>query len=448
VNFNAYDIAYGFGVGLASPFWLAKPSARRKVLRAFRERMGDGFGRREGAGQAVMIHAVSVGEINATRALVELLRQHLPDLHVILSTTTDTGFERGKQLYHDKPNVTLIRYPLDFTPAIERTLDALRPNVVVLMELELWPNFVRECARRKIAVMLANGRITPSSFKRYKMIKPVMTTMLSRLSRICVQDETYAQRFLALGAPPPRVRIAGTMKFDNAQVTDRIEGDEQLAREVGLPVGREAIWVCGSTGPGEEEIILHQYRQLLAQFKRLRLALIPRKPERFDEVAGLIESFRFKVVRRSRRGQPIPPPGEPVPPVVLGDTMGELRKFYSIADVVFVGRSLVDLGPRQHGSDMIEPAALGKPVIIGPYTANFAEAVRKFLAAEAMLEVADEEMLTQAVRVLLSTPAEAEAMGARAKEVVAREQGATARHAQEILELLAPQHQQPRRHAR
>src|SRR6476620_10343222 len=133
MNFNAYDIAYGFGVGLASRFWLAKPSARRKVLRAFRERMGDGFGRRDGAGQAVMIHAVSVGEINATQALTELLRKRLPDLHVIISTTTDTGFDRGRQLYSSTPNVTLIRYPLDFTPAIERTLDALRPDVVVLM---------------------------------------------------------------------------------------------------------------------------------------------------------------------------------------------------------------------------------------------------------------------------------------------------------------------------
>jgi 3-deoxy-D-manno-octulosonic-acid transferase len=448
VNFNAYDIAYGFGVGIASPFWLAKPSARRKVLRAFRERMGEGFGRRESGTQAVMIHAVSLGEINATRALVEMIRSQNHDLHVIISTTTDTGFERGRQLYGEKSNVTLIRYPLDFTPAVERTLDALRPDVVVLMELELWPNFVRECARRKIAVMLANGRLTPSSFKRYKLIKPVMSTMLQRLARICVQDQTYAERFLTLGAPSQRLRVAGTMKFDNAQVADRIDGAEQLAQEVGLPLGREPIWVCGSTGPGEEEIILREYRQLLAQFKRLRLALIPRKPERFDEVASLIESFRFKVVRRSRRDEPLPPPDAPVPPVVLGDTMGELRKFYSIADVVFVGRSLVDLGPRQHGSDMIEPAALAKPVVVGPYTANFAEAVQRFRAAEAILEVFDGETLTQSIRVLLSTPAEAQAMGQRAQAVVKREQGATARHAQEILDLLFQQRVQQASHHR
>src|SRR5882724_402368 len=166
MKFNAYDIAYGLGVGLASPYWLLRPGARRKVFRAFRERMGPDVSATSITGNgeapiapAVMLHAVSLGEINAARALVDLLIQQLPELRVILSTTTDTGYDRGRQLYADKaPNVTLIRYPLDFTSAVERTLDTLRPDVVVLMELELWPNFVRSCRKRDIPVVLANGR--------------------------------------------------------------------------------------------------------------------------------------------------------------------------------------------------------------------------------------------------------------------------------------------------
>ena len=162
--------------------------------------------------------------------------------------------------------------------------------------------------------------------------------------------------------------------------------------------------------------------------------IVPRKPERFDEAAQLVEQFHFKCLRRSRNDPP--PVDPPVPPVILGDTMGELRKFYSLADVVFVGRTLVDLGPRQHGSDMIEPAALAKPVIVGPHTGNFAEAMIKLRQDDAIVEVSDEAMLTEAVRLLLATPERAEPMGKRAQDVVRREQGATARHAQVILDLL------------
>jgi 3-deoxy-D-manno-octulosonic-acid transferase len=258
--------------------------------------------------------------------------------------------------------------------------------------------------------------------------------MFRRLDRLCVQDETYAQRFIHLGAPPDRVTIAGTMKFDSALVADHVEGDADLAQAVGLRPSPDPVWVCGSTGPGEEEIILRQYRELLKRFSRLRLVIVPRKPERFDEVAALIESFRFRALRRSRRETF--PADPPIPPVILGDTMGELRTFYSLATIVFVGRSLVDLGSRQHGSDMIEPAALAKPIIVGPFTANFAGAVRKLKAAEALLEADDGESLGESVRVLLHTPAEAVAMGRRGQDVVRREQGATGRHVEAILALL------------
>jgi len=428
---NLFDIAYGVGVGIASPYWLIKPSARRKVLTAFTQRMGR-VPARDTSRPAIMIHAVSLGEVNATRALVASLRQQRPDLEFIISTTTQTGYDAATKHYGQAGNITVIRYPLDFSAAVARVLDSLRPSLAVLMELEVWPNFIRICQRRKIPVVLANGRLTTHSFKRYRMIRPIAQSIFSRLNLVCAQDEVYSLRFVQLGTPSQRVRVTGTMKFDTAQIAESVAGDEELALSLGLKRGRETIWVCGSTGPGEEAIILREYRSLLTQFSRLRLVIVPRKPERFDEVAGLISSFRFKVLRRS---QPEPPPLDPpVPPVILGDTMGELRKFYSLASIVFVGRTLVDLGPRQHGSDMIEPAALGKPVMVGRFTGNFAEAMRKFREADAILEVDDAPALTESVRVLLSTPAEAAAMGQRAQVVVKHEQGATARHVELILQ--------------
>ena len=431
---NRFDILYTAATVLSSPVWLARRAPRRKVLRAFRERMGN-VPRRDPGRPALMIHAVSLGEMNATRELVRMLEQARPDLHMIVSTTTDTGHARGRQLYGWSPDVTLIRFPLDFSGAVGRVLSRLRPQLVVLLELEVWPNFMLQCERRGIPVVLVNGRMTEHSFNRYGMLpNAVVAPMFRRLTRVAAQDQTYANRFIELGTSPSRVSVTGTMKFDTAQVSDRIPGDDQLAAALGIRSGIEPVWVCGSTGPGEEEIVLHAYRHLLNRFARLRLVIVPRKPERFDEVAHLIEQFHFKCLRRSRNDPP--PVDPPVPPVILGDTMGELRKFYSLADVVFVGRTLVDLGSRQHGSDMIEPAALAKPVIVGPYTGNFAEAMIKLRQDDALVEVSDEATLTETVRALLATPERAKPMGRRAQDVVRREQGATARHAQVILELL------------
>ena len=429
---NGYDIAWGTILGVGAPFWVLHPGARRKVVRALRERMGRGVGR-EGDHAAVMVHAVSLGEMNATRAMLRMLADAHPGLRFIVSTTTDTGFARGRELYGADPNVTIIRYPLDFSPAVRRVLDGVRPDVVVLMELEVWPNFIRHCAARGIPVLLVNGRLTESSFRNYRIGRPLVSGMFSRLAAVCAQDETYAKRFVELGAPPERVRVTGTMKFDTAQVADRIEGADVLARSVGLRPGEEPILVCGSTGPGEESLLLDLYREM---DPRVRLVLVPRKPERFDEVEETIRSSDLNVVRRSQ-----PPPADELeemrngrrPPVVLVDTMGELRKFYSVADVVFVGRTLVDLGARQRGSDMIEPAALAKPVIVGRFTHNFADAMRRFMEADAVKVAGDAEELGRAIAEVLASPDRAAEMGRRAQEVVRREQGATARHVDLIL---------------
>jgi 3-deoxy-D-manno-octulosonic-acid transferase len=435
---NGYDIAYGLGLGLASPFWLAAPKARRKVLKALRERMGRGLPSRATDRPAVWIHAVSLGEINATRAMIKALAERRPDFDFIVSTTTETGYARGLELYGNDRRVTLVRYPLDFSGAIGRALDALKPSLVVLMELEVWPNFLRHCQRRGVPALLVNGRLTPSSFRHYRWGGALTRRMFRRLAMVCAQDETYAERFRSLGAPPERVRVTGTMKFDTAQVADRIDGADDLARAVGLRPGAERVWVCGSTGPGEEELVLSAYRTLSATYPDLRLVIVPRHPERFDEVALRIEREGFPLVRRSASQSAIGNRQSQISPVVLGDTMGELRKFYSLADVVLVGRTLVDLGPRQHGSDMIEPAALARPVVVGRWTHNFAEPMNALIAADAINVVQGGAQLADALGALLNDPAGAAAMGRRAQDVVRRGQGATARHIELIVTHLPP----------
>ena len=428
---NLYDLIYSTGIALTSPFWMARAKSRTKVLRALRERMGH-MQALPGAGPAVMIHAVSLGEMNATRELVRELSARRPELRFVVTTTTDTGYARGQDIYQNDPRVQVIRFPLDFSGAIRRVLDAAHPAVIVLMELEVWPNVMRQCGRRGIPVMVVNGRITEGSYRRYLWGKLITRPMFARLSAACVQERAYAERFRILGVPADRIRVTGTMKFDTAQVADALPGADELAKAVGIEPG-DSLWVCGSTGPGEEAIVLPVYRELLRQFPKLRLAIVPRKPERFDEVADLISAAGFGLVRRSTPGQ-VPPCDSPA--VVLGDTMGELCKFYSLASVVFVGRSLVDLGGKQHGSDMIEPAGVAKAVIVGPYTTNFAEVMNCFREATAMLEVRSGAELGQTVARLLGDPDEARRLGQAAQRVVVCGKGATQRHVDLIVERL------------
>jgi 3-deoxy-D-manno-octulosonic-acid transferase len=434
---TAYDLAYGLAFVAAAPFWLLSPKLRPKILDALRQRTGS-VPTTDSAAPAVLIHAVSMGEINATTALVKILAVARPDLRFIISTTSRTGEDRARQLYESNPRVTRVRFPFDFSRSVARMLDAQRPTVAVLMELEVWPNFMRECERREIPVVLMNGRLSAHSFRGYRFAGALTRGMFTRLTMACVQDEVYAERFEKVGVSADRIRVTGTMKFDTAEIADRIAGADEIARAVGLHSGEEKIWVCGSTGPGEEQIVLQTYRRLLAEFPALRLVIVPRHPQRFDEVASLIRAQGFSTVRRSQPAAAGPDScvhGES-PTVILGDTMGELRKFYSLADVVFVGRTLVDLGPKQHGSDMIEPAALAKPTMVGPFTGNFADVMNGFRSGEAIVEIRDESGLQGAVERFLSFPGVAAEIGRKAQEIVRQNQGATARHAGVILERL------------
>ena len=428
-----FDLAYAGLLAVAWPWLLWRRWRRGPGSVALGERMGR-VPTRPVASDCVWIHAVSLGEVNATRSIVAEMRRQRPELAIAISSTTQTGLARARQLFGDAH--TVFRFPLDFSWALRRVFDRIRPSVLVLMELEVWPNLVELAGLRGVPIVIANGRVTAGkSMRRFDqpVVRSVARRMFANVRWVGAQDETYAERFRQLGVPAGRVEVAGSLKYDTAEVVDRVSGQDELAEEMGID-RRRPLLVAGGTGPGEEAILLDAYAEVLKSFPELQLAIVPRKPERFDEVAGLIVERGYTCLRRST-GQPIFPAGgaadEPRA-VFLGDTMGELRKFYGLATLAFVGRSLVPMG----GSDMIEAAALGKPVLVGPHAFNFAEAVRILREANGLREVADAGSLAGAAGELLADDAGREAMGAAGRAAVVSQQGATRRTVERILGLV------------
>lgn len=369
----------------------------------------------------IWIHAVSLGEVNATRTLVAEIVQRRPDCQVVISATTDTGYAAARRIY---PDLIVFRYPLDFSWVVRRVLNQVRPAAIILMELEVWPNLIKLASQRGIAVCIANGRVTEEkSMRRFRkpVIRSIARRMFSRIAWTAAQDETYAARFVELGVARNRVHVVGNLKYDTAEICNEIPGADLLSAAMGINTTRPIV-VAGSTGPGEEEMVLDAYKALKVNRPDIQLAIIPRKPERFDEVARLIAASGFQCLRRSQMPDGTTPTTlAEKNGVFLGDTMGELRKFYSLASVVFVGRTLVPLG----GSDPIEVAALAKPICFGPYLENFADAESQLMSANAAKMVPAPSELRKALAEMLDHPDDASAMGRRAQEVVVQNKGAT-----------------------
>ncbi len=380
--------------------------------------------------ERIWIHAVSLGEINATPKLVEELRRRRPDCDVVFSATTDTGYARAVQLYGRQ---RVFRFPLDFSLVVSRVLSRVRPAMIVLVEQELWFNLVRRATRKGIPVAVINGRLTERSAARLGKLGGIARSMFGDLAWVGAQDESIAARFTALGAAPDRVQVISSLKWDTATVGDSVDGADELAREVGLDRSR-LLWVCGSTGPGEEALILEAYRRLLDDTcgDGPALAIVPRKPERFDEVAQLIKQSGFRCVRRSRSDNDATHASNEKCVVVLGDTMGELRKFYALADVVFVGRTLVPMG----GSDPMEVAALGRAMVVGPYTDNFQMPIDALRRADAVRVIESADALPASIRELLEDAAVRRSLATRARQVVLENQGATGRTADRLIDIL------------
>jgi 3-deoxy-D-manno-octulosonic-acid transferase len=373
---------------------------------------------KKGAGQRFWVHAISVGEVEAARTFVPALAAAYPGAEIVLSTTTKTGMERAAKLFPDRP---LFHFPLDLAPCVLLALRRVRPTAVIQVESEWWPNFFYIARLCGVPVMAVNVRITKKSRDRYRRIRLPMAATFNSAAAIGVQSDVYRERLESLGAAPSRIRITGQMKHDGVAFTNTVPGAEDLAREIGIRQG-EQVFVAGSTGPGEEDALLAAYRDARRAFPRLRLVIVPRRPENFQEAARTILAAGLGLVRRSQNGGWEGP--KELPPVILGDTMGELLKWYALADIVFVGRSLAPIG----GSNPMEPGGLGKALLWGPHMFNFPEESAALVEAGAAREVSSAADIAAALVDLLTHGERRRQMGEAARAAIRRMQGATARN--------------------
>lgn len=415
---NALDVVYTFAAALTAPFWA------RKTRGDWRGRFGHADSLPAPARPRIMLHAVSVGEVNTLRGLVPLLTPHA---EVVVSVGTDTGIARARELFDGDgtaaaSRATVVRYPLDFSRSVRRFLDAVRPHAVGLVELELWPNFIRECERRSIPVAVINGRLSARSFRGYRRFRAFLRPTFARLHTAAVQDADYAKRFVEMGVPPNRVVVTDTMKWDSVSIADGAAGADKLAADLGIDRTRPLI-VAGSTAENEEALLQS------ACPPGAQLLCAPRKPEHFDDAAAAMPGC----VRRSAiKSGAAPSPAPGAASRFLLDTIGELRMAYALADVVVMGRSFGTL----YGSDPIEPIALGRPTLIGPRFSDFASTVESLRQAGG-IRVVNAEELPRVLTDLLANPDLRAELARKGRECICAHQGATARHAAVLLALVA-----------
>lgn len=406
---------------LASPWLAYRRWIRSKRFGGWRQKLLGQVPCRQGSRRCLWFHAVSVGEVIQLSCLLDELRCRDPDLEIAISTTTTTGYEVALQRF---PGCLIFFWPLDFSWAVSQALRRIRPDLVVLVELELWPNFLRIAERHGIPVALINGRITERSFRGYQRLGPVAVGMLSRITWFAVQNPLYADRFRQLGAPEDRLQITGSIKFDGVS-TDRKSATVDVFRHR-LGLSDEAqVFVAGSTHATEERLALDTWLAVRSEFPGLHLILVPRHAERFEEVAALVgQEYRLPLLKRSRLTSADPTGAGTVAlpeAVILWDTLGELSRVWGLASVAFVGGSLVPRG----GQSMIEPAGFGVPVITGPQTWNFADVVTQLKQVQGIQTVTSGSELTSVVQHLLRNPEEARCQGDRAQTLIVSSQGAT-----------------------
>jgi len=371
-------------------------------------------------------HAVSVGEVNLVAGLIHAFRKTHPDYQVVVSTTTDTGYDLAKSRFVDLP---VFFCPLDLTWAVDQTFQTLRPRLLVLAELELWPNLIKHAGKWDCRVAIANGRLSEKSAKNYLRFSAFLARTFARIDWIGCQDAEIAERFVACGAGTDAVAITGSIKFDNAPLSRDTPEISRIARWAAADPWHQ-VFIAGSTQSGEEEAALATYRQLSESHRELRLVIVPRHRERFDQVATLIEAAGLHVRRRSEHHTPAEHWGADT--VILVDTVGELRNWWGISRIAFVGGSFSDRG----GQNMLEPAGYGSAVCFGPNTQNFRDIARRLLHAGGAVRLNTPADLTTFVARCLDEPPAADAIGRQARAVVMSHRGATEKTVQQLSRLL------------
>ena len=403
-------LLYLFFRGLRSRDYLARWSER--------------FGRFEPPARdgGIWIHAVSMGEVNAASALIRAVAAEFPDRPLYITTFTPTGSARVRELFGD--DVFHVYSPLDLPGAVRRFFERVKPDLAIIMETEIWPNLYRAMTLRGIPFLIANARISDHTLGRYRRFRKLVSPALDRVSRIAAQSATDADRLVSIGAPGERVTVTGNLKFDVKLPPSLLEQGESIRLSWGT---HRLVLVAGSTHEYEEGPVLAAFGRLLADYPDALLVLVPRHPERFGRAA---QAARVAGLRVSLRSEHAVCPPETQCYVI--DAMGELLRYYAACDVAFVGGSLEPVG----GHNVLEPAALAKPVIVGPHTFNFADITRQLLEAGAAIQVQDGEGFGDAVRSLFSEPEARDRMGRSGHELFLSGQGAVNRTLEIVGELI------------
>lgn len=419
------NLVYLLLLVLSAP-WLVVAALRKgKYREGFRAKLLGRVPMRQGTERCLWLHAVSVGEVNLLAPLLARLEQQHPDWVSVISTTTKTGFELAKKKYAPR---TVFYCPLDFSWAVRQAMKRVRPNLLVLAELELWPNLIWAAKRHGAKVAVVNGRLSDRSFRGYRRLRPFVARLLQALDAIAAQNEEYAERFRTLGARPESVTRTGSIKFDGAQTNRDNPKTRQLADLAGIRPD-DVVFLAGSTQDPEEQLALDTFRVLAPSYPQLRLIVTPRHPERFQEVGELLEGSGVAWQRRSRLEED---GSDPQARVLLLDAMGELGAWWGTAQIAFVGGSMGTRG----GQNMIEPAAYGAAVSFGPNTSNFRDVVSLMLDRQAAVVVADGEQLTAFVRRCLAEPHWADELGQRARQLVLEQLGASDKTCQLLQSLM------------
>jgi len=420
--FIIYDLIFFLFILIQFPVYLFKGKLKKDFLPRF------GFlPRRLNLGRPIWIHAVSVGEAQAVKTLLLELKKIYPEKRFVISTVTVTGNKIVRGYAAADDFVTYL--PLDLSFIVRGVVKKINPCLFIMVETEIWPNIIRTLENRGVPAVMVTGRLSESSLRGYKMIKPALKYVLDRISFCCVQSENDKARFQEIGFEPEKIIVTGNMKFDASLAEDIPKEDRQLRDKLKIKE-TDRLLVCGSTHKGEEELILEAYKKLAGDFPDLRLLIAPRHPERSPGIRDLAAKTGLdaKAISSLRQGE-ISSGKE----IFILDTIGRLLGYYSIADIVFVGGSLVDKG----GHNILEPASLNKPVIFGPFMSNFRDIAGLFTANNAAIMLENASELESAVRRLLNNPQEANELGRKGRELIAGNRGATLRNIKIIKVILS-----------
>ncbi len=427
------NFLYLLTLTILSPWLIYKALTTGKYRRGLIQKFLGLVPKREGNAPCIWFHGVSVGEIILLKQLVNQFRKQHPQYQIVISTTTNTGFDEAKKNF---TNLPVFFWPLDFTWAIWNTLQRIRPDLVVLAESELWPNFLWVAKKYGAKVAVVNGRMSPRSSRRFQKFPWLTRWLFGKVDLWLMQTEDYANNVRKIGIDPKFVQVTGNIKYDGV-TTNRHNLVTQTFRKLFVIEESELVWVAGSTMTPEEDIVLEIFQRIRPQFPNLRLILVPRQKERFQEVANLLTRLSIPFVRRSSLPEIVTDPQK----VILVDTIGELGAVWGLADLAYVGGSL---DGRRGGQNMIEPAGYGAAVLFGPHVWNFQDTVNRLLQQEAAIQIADAEELEHQVRRLLENSQSREQLGSRARQFVLSQQGATNQTIRFLHELLLTAHRDDR----